>query len=91
MLSPVTSSKRKPNTQAIRMAAKKEGSDMPMVVMNRVSLLRKFVFRMAVRMPMAKPRMKAMEMDTAARSKVLGKASPRMLETFRLLWYDMRR
>ena len=91
MLKPVTSSKMKPKIHAIRMAAKNEGNDMPMVVMNKVSLFKKFVLKTAVRIPMAKPRMKAMEMDTTARSNVLGKASPRILETLRLLWYDILR
>ena len=39
----------------------------------------------------AKPKTIAMEMETAASSKVFGKASPKMSETLRLLWYDMRK
>ena len=85
MLNPVTSSRIKPKIQAIRMAAKKDGNDMPMVVINKVSLLRKLVFNMAVRMPINKPNIKAKEMETTANSKVLGNASPKMLDTLRLL------
>ena len=73
------------------MAAKNEGKDMPMVVMNSVNLLRNLVLITAVKMPMSKPKTMAMEMETAAKSKVFGKASPKMSETLRLLWYDMRR
>ena len=73
------------------MAAKNEGNDMPIVVTKRVNLLRNLVLNTAVRMPMAKPQIMAMEMETAAKSKVFGKASPKMSETLRLLWYDIRR
>ena len=71
------------------MAAKNEGSDMPMVVINNVNLLRNLVLNTAVRIPITNPSTIAMEMDTAAKSKVFGKASPKMSETFRLLWYDI--
>ena len=64
---------------------------MPIVVMKRVNLLRNLVLKTAVRMPMNSPKSMAMEMDTAANNKVFGKASPKISETFRLLWYDMRR
>ncbi len=73
------------------MAAKNEGNDMPIVVMKSVNLLRNLVLNTAVRMPISNPNTMAMEMDTAAKSKVLGKASPKMSETLRLLWYDILR
>ena len=91
MPSPVTSSSKKPKIQAMSMAAKKEGNDIPIVVMKRVNLLRNLVFNTAARMPMAKPKIMAMEMDTTARSSVFGKASPSTSETLRLLWYDIRK
>ena len=75
----------------MRMAAKNDGNDMPMVVMKSVSLLRNFVLMTAAKMPITKPNSMAMEMETAASNKVLGKASPKMSDTLRLLWYDMRR
>ena len=75
----------------MRMAAKNEGNDMPIVVMKSVSLLRNLVLMTAAKMPMIKPNTMAMEMDTAANNKVFGKASPKMSETLRLLWYDMRK
>ena len=68
------------------MAAKNEGNDMPIVVMNNVSLLMNLVLMTAAKMPIIKPKTMAMEMDTAANSKVLGKASPKISETLRLLW-----
>ena len=71
------------------MAAKNEGNDMPMVVMKSVNLLRNLVLMTAVKIPITKPNAIAMEMDTAANSNVFGKASPKMSETFRLLWYDI--
>ena len=73
------------------MAAKNEGKDMPIVVMKSVNLLRNLVLITAVKMPITKPKIIAMEMETAASNKVFGKASPKMSETLRLLWYDIRK
>ena len=50
-----------------------------------------FVLMTAAKMPIIKPKTMAIEIDTAANSKVFGKASPKMSETLRLLWYDIRR
>ena len=73
----------------MRIAAKNEGSDMPMVVINNVNLLRNLVLMTAAKIPITRPKAIAIEMDTAAKSRVFGKASPKMSETFRLLWYDI--
>ena len=91
MLNPVTDSRTKPNSQAMRIAAKNDGSDIPIVVINNVKRFKKLLFTMAVSTPRSTPITNAKSIDTNASIKVLGKASESIVPTGLLLWYEYRR
>ena len=85
MLNPVTDSRTKPKSHAMRIAAKNEGNDIPIVVINNVKRFKKLLFTMAVSTPRSTPITKANKIDTNASIKVFGKASESIVPTGLLL------
>ena len=85
MLKPVHDSRTKPKSHAMRMAAKNDGSDMPIVVINNVKRFKKLEFTTAVSTPRSTPITKANKIDTKASIRVFGKASESIVPTGLLL------
>lgn len=88
MLSPVTSASKKAKTHAKRIAAKKEGTDIPKTEKKRAILSNQLPLKTAHKTPIVIPTIMAKNMETTAKSAVFGKASDKISITCRLLWYE---
>jgi len=81
MFKPVNSESKKPNIQAIRMAEKKDGNDIPKVPTKLIRRSKALPLNSAAKSPRLKPRIRARLMAAVARTKVLGKVSLKICET----------